>query len=354
MKKLTDDAVNRILVRSANWVGDAIMTTPALRAVRRAFAGAEISILAKPWVAPVFEHNPDLDRIILYDDPGRHCGYTGKPRLARELGRNGFDLAILFQNAFEAALLAFLARIPRRLGYTTDGRGFLLTHRVRRKPDYKQVHQIDYYLGILEGVSMKPQGRDLTMVITAQERQRAAETLAGCGVRNKQVIVGINPGAAYGTAKRWMPERYAALGRRLMQALDARIIIFGGPGEGGLGRQIADSLDHRGVDLCGKTSLREAAALIERCNLFITNDSGLMHIAAAFDRPLVAIIGPTNHTTTGPSNPKSRIVRVPTPCSPCLKPDCSEDHRCMKAIGVDMVAEAALELLREAETTEGR
>ena len=348
MKTLTNDNINRILVRSANWVGDAIMTTPALRAVRRNFAEAQISILAKPWVAPIFYHNPDIDRIILYDDAGRHRGWMGKPRLGRELRKHGFDLAVLFQNAFEAALLAFLARIPNRLGYTTDGRSLLLTHRIRRKPEYKLDHQIDYYLGILEGVSIRPDGRNLTLIITEQERQRAFESMTRFGTTDKDMIVGINPGAAYGTAKRWMPERYATLCRKLMETLGARIIIFGGPGEGELGKWISESLNHRCIDLCGKTSLREAAALIERCSLFITNDSGLMHVAAALDRPLIAIIGSTDHITTGPSNPTSRIVRAPMPCSPCLKPDCPEDHRCMKAITVDMVFDAALKLLREA------
>jgi len=346
MKKLDKDHIKRILIRSANWVGDAIMTTPALRAVRKNFAAAEISILAKPWVAPVFYNNPHIDHIVLYDDANRHRGWLGKPRLSRELKKDRFDLAVLFQNAFEAALLAFMAGIPYRLGYTTDGRSLLLTHRVRVEPSHKQRHQIDYYLGILEGVFLKPDGRNLTLIVDEKERRRASEILNHYKIKGKDRIIGINPGATYGTAKRWMPDRYAALCARLRKLCGAKIVLFGAPGEEALGERISEMLGNQGINLCGQTSLREAVALIEQCRLFITNDSGLMHVAAALDLPLIAIFGSTDHVATGPGNPGSHIVRVPMPCSPCLKPDCPEDHLCMKEITVDMVYSVAERMLK--------
>ena len=183
--------------------------------------------------------------------------------------------------------------------------------------------------------------------MTEQEPRHATEILTRHHITGRDRVIGVNPGATYGSAKRWFPDRYAALCDRIQKHHGARVIVFGGPGEKVVGCQVAESMQQPCVNLCGKTKLREAMALIERCELFITNDSGLMHVAAAFDVPLVAIFGSTNPITTGPSSPTSRVVRVPIPCSPCLKPRCPEDHRCMKEITVDMVYTAADALLRD-------
>jgi heptosyltransferase-2 len=345
--RLDISKVKHILIRATNWVGDAVLTTPAIRAVRKNFPDAQISILAKPWVAPVFLGNPCVDNILEYEGTGRHGGWLGKLRLVKALRTGKFDLVILFQNAFEAALLAYLAGIPNRLGYDTDGRRLFLTDSIKFEPRHKQIHEIDYYLGIIQGAGLDLDERALTLAITVQERDRSKEVLATHHVSDRDTLVGVNPGATYGTAKRWFPERYAALCDRMSEFQDVRIIILGGPGEEGVGRQVSESMRHPSVNLCGKTNLREAFALIERCQLFVTNDSGLMHVAAALDVPLVAIFGSTNPRTTGPSSSRSCIVQVPIPCSPCLKPECSEDHQCMKEITVDMVYDVARTLLVE-------
>jgi len=347
MKKFVSEKIGNILLRSANWVGDAVMTTPAIRGVRRNFPGARISILAKPWVAPVFSNNRNIDQVIIYDAQGRHNGWTGLLRLARDLKRYRFDMAVLFQNAFEAALLAFLAEIPRRLGYCTDARSILLTDRVRATRKLKNGHQIDYYLGILKGAGLTTDDRALSITVTEKEKQVALHLLKQYGAGDPENVIGINPGAAFGTAKRWYPERYAALIKRLHESCNASFFIFGGAGEASLGSTISGLTGEYCINLCGKTSLREAIALINVCSLFITNDSGLMHVAAALDIPQVAIIGPTDPINTGPVNSLSHIVCVPTSCSPCLKPECPEDHRCMKKISVDLVFSEAESLLKK-------
>jgi heptosyltransferase-2 len=344
-KKIDPDEIRRVLIRSTNWVGDAIMTTPAVRAVRKNFPRAEITILAKPWVAPVFSNNPYIDRIMLYDDAGRHRLGLGTIRIAKELRHGSYDLAVLFQNAFEAALLAFLAGIPKRLGYDTDGRKPLLTHPVKRHVGFRKIHEIDYYLAILTGARLAVNGRDLTLVVSDAERQRADTLLAGNDIRARDRLVGVNPGATYGTAKRWLPDRFAELCDRLCRTCDARIVIFGAPGEKEVADRIGRLMQYPALNLCGKTNLREAMAVIELCRLFVTNDSGLMHVAAALDIPLVSVFGSTNPVTTGPSSSKSHVVRVPVPCSPCLKPECPTDHRCMKEISVDMVFSVVKEML---------
>jgi heptosyltransferase-2 len=144
----------RLLIRSTNWIGDAIMTTPAVRAIRRNFPGARISMLAKPWVVPVFAHSPHVDEIIVFDANGRHRTVGGKIRLARELRQYRFDTAIFLQNAIEAALIAFLAGIPRRIGFDTDARRLLLTDPVRCTRSIKRIHQTGYYLAMLEGAGL--------------------------------------------------------------------------------------------------------------------------------------------------------------------------------------------------------
>lgn len=329
--------INRLLIRSANWIGDAVMTTPAMGAIRKNFPGAEISILAKPWVAPLFENSSHTDHVLIYDGAERHRGFAGKFRLARDLKSHSFDAAILFQNAFEAAFVTWLADIPLRIGYNTDVRTPLLTHAVLCIPEMKKVHQVRYYMGILRGIGLQADDPGLCLRVSPEDRHQAGEILGGYGISHGNVI-GINPGATFGTAKRWPRECYAELCRRLQKSLAAHILVFGGPEEKNLGHQICDGVGQHCTSLCGKTTLREAVALIERCHLFVTNDSGLMHIAAALNVPQIAIFGPTNHVTTAPASPESRIVRVPVPCSPCLKPECPEGHhRCMKAVTVDMV-----------------
>jgi heptosyltransferase-2 len=250
------------------------------------------------------------------------------------------------QNAFEAAFLAWLAGIPNRLGYNTDGRGLLLSHPIPVNPFHKEYHQIDYYLGILKGASLEAGDRRMILTLTAAERSRAQEILRQIEVGEDDVLIGINPGATFGNAKRWLPERYAVLGQMIQASSGGRVLIFGGPGEEELGDRIAKLIGNHCTNLCGRTRLREAMALIERCALFVTNDSGLMHVAAAFDIPQIVIIGSTDPVHTGPSNPRSRIIQVSTACAPCLETECPTDHRCMKEISVEMVYEAAMTFLR--------
>jgi len=348
MKKIDSGTIRSIIIRAANWVGDAVMSTPMIHAVRGNFPHAQIYILAKPWVAPVFENSPDIDKILLYESAGRHKGISGILRLAKDLRAYHFDTAFLIQNAFEAALISFLARIPMRIGYNTDGRTLLLTHAVTMSREIKKRHQIDYYLGILEGLGLHSFGREMNLKISVTDRKQAGEILSRHGIFSEKGIIGINPGAAYGSAKRWPKDRYAQLCARLRQVRkDMPIIVFGGPGEEKLGQDICRMAGEGCLSIAGQTNLREAMSLIERCRLFITNDSGLMHVAAALHVPQIAIFGPTDHSTTSPADSGSRMVRVPTPCSPCLKQECPYGHhQCMKAVTVEMVFREAEKILK--------
>jgi len=342
--KLADNPDARIMIRAANWVGDAIMTTPVVRAVRKNFPRSRITVLAKPWVVPVYEHNPYIDSVMVYENTGRHEKGFGTLRLARDLRRQSFDLAVLMQNAFEAALISFLGGIKERLGYNTDARGLLLNRGIKLDPALKKGHLIDYYIGILKKAGLDDDGRSLDLFISRADRDYADEFLEQ--EKMDSPVIGINPGATGGTAKQWFPERYARLAAGLCAKYRTRVLIFGGPNDRGLGNKIAEEAGNGScINIAGATTLVQAFALIERCSLFVTNDSGLMHAAAALDIPQAAVIGSTDHVATSPAGTNSVMVREPVPCSPCLKDVCPFDHECMDRVSVDMVMETCDRLL---------
>lgn len=346
IKPIDFNHIRRVLIRGTNWIGDAVMTTPAVRGIRNTFPNARISMLAKPWVLPVFEDCPHVDDLVVYDAGGRHRGMAGKFRLARDLKPAGFDAAVLLQNAFEAALITRLAGIPCRIGFDTDARGWLLTHPVQCTPGIKKIHQTGYYLEILKGIGRPWGDRSLGLTIGHRRRTEGKRLLDRCGVKPGDTIVGINPSATFGPAKQWFPERFARLADRIHDACGAKILVFGGPDDRDLGRRITRLMRRPTIDLSGRTTLSEAMALIAACRLFISNDSGLMHVAAALDTPLIAIFGSTNPVTTGPQSERSRVIRSDISCSPCLKPVCPEGHLdCMDRIGVDRVFDAVRAML---------
>jgi heptosyltransferase-2 len=344
MKPLDKQNIRKLLIRCTNWLGDAVMTTPAIRAVRETFPAAELTLLANPLVSQLFSAQISVDRVLVYDRNGIHAGLAGKLRMAKELRAQRFDLAILLQNAFDAALVTWLAGIPRRLGKNSDGRGLLLTHPYPLRFETVGAHQVDSYLAMLESFGIAGADRRISLATTDAEDSRLAALLAEAGIGPTDFLLGINPGATYGAAKRWYPERFAIVAQKLAANWQARIVITGGPGEAAIAREIEDGLAGGCLNLAGKTSVRELMALIKRCNFFITNDSGPMHIAAAFGVPLVAIFGSTDHLTTAPFSSRAAIVRQETDCAPCLKRECPTDHRCMTAVTVDDVVTAAVEL----------
>src|SRR5712691_3436781 len=347
-------AVKRILVRGTNWIGDAVLTTPALMAIRKSFPKAKIALLAKPAIAELLHHHPAVNEIVLYRDPGPHAGLGGKLTLARLLRRGRYDLAMLFQNAFEAAAITALAGIPNRYGYATDGRAFLLTHRVPLTPKIRRNHQVHYYLELLRPLGIQVEPEPPTLRTTPGEDAEAIEHLCAFEVDPKKVLIGLNPGSVCGTAKRWLPERFAEVADRVAAEHGGVVLIFGGQGEEELGASLASLMAAPTVVLSGRTTVRRLMALIKQCRLFITNDTGPMHIATAFGVPTVAIFGPTDPVTTSPFGSRHELIRHPVDCSPCLLRECPIDHRCMQGISVEMVRVAAMRQIgtRSASETE--
>ena len=339
--------IDRILVRGTNWVGDALLTVPALASLKHNFPQAEITVLAKKWVAPVYAAHPAVDDVMFFDRDGAHQGWRGLLRLAGEIRRRHFDLAVLFQNAIQAALIVRLAGIPLRMGYNTDGRGFLLNPSVRLEPADKTVHETEYYQRMLAraGLEIVP-GRPV-FHLTPEVEKRAEERLRTLNP-DRGFMVGLAPGAAFGTAKQWMPERFAEAADRLIAERGGLALLFGSRGEAAITAKVSEAMDNAAYDLAGQTDLTEAAALIKRCDLFITNDSGLMHVAAGVGTPLVTIFGSTNPATTAPATDRFRMVRHEVPCAPCMKPHCEKErHLCMELATVDEVVAAAKALLEQ-------
>lgn len=332
IKNIKNIQPDKILIRSTNWIGDAIMTTPAVRTIRENFPNAYIAVLVHPWVADVFSASPHVDEIIFYNKKTDHKGLMGMWRLGRELSRGGYDMAFLLQNAFEAALIAFLAEIPVRAGYNRDCRGLLLTHSVPIDPETKKIHQVHYYQLMLKKLGLTCGPDELFLAVSAENMAWARNLIE----KNNPTgpVIGINPGAAYGPAKRWPAEKYADLSARFVEELRATVVVFGTEADQKAAATIQKKTPKAIVDLCGKTSLGQALAVIKMCHCFVTNDSGLMHVGAALQTPLVAIFGSTDHTATGPFSSNSIVVRKELACSPCLKPDCSKDFECMMGIGV--------------------
>lgn len=341
-------SANKILVRGTNWIGDAVMTTPALMALRAGCPDAEIVLLTNPLVAPLFKHHPAVDRVLVYARKGKHRGLRGFYRMVRELRRENFDAALLLQNAIEAALLTFAARIPYRAGYPTDARRLLLSDPVNLNPGDKTLHHTEYYLTLLRRLGFATPQTSLCLHVTPAELDWARTTL------ESNNVIALNPGAAYGSAKRWFPERFAAVADTLAQRYGATILLTGGPGEREIGEEIGAFMQSDSINMVGKTDVRQMMALLASSRLLITNDSGPMHVAAAFDVPIVAVFGPTDHTTTSPASETVEIVRKEVDCAPCLLRQCPTDHRCMKNITPDDVIAAAIKLLEKVDEDSDR
>ena len=331
--------IKRVLIRSANWVGDAVMSLPAIASVRESLPRAEISILARPWVGDLFKGCPEIDCVVPYQRPGIHEGFQGKWRLARELKLKRFDLALHLPNSFESALISFLARIPRRMGYNTDGRGILLTHRVPVNGRIKKRHQVEYYLHLVSSLGFQPVEGIPALKASPKLLDETEGILRSLGVKRSDPLVGVGPGAKYGSAKEWFPERYGELATRISKGMGAGVLILGSLGDRLVASQICQKTGPAAIDLTGKTTLAQAIGLIARCRLFITNDSGLMHVASALGVPLVAIFGSTDPLRTGPLSKNSRVLYKSIPCAPCLKTECPDDRKCMELITVDEVFE---------------
>lgn len=323
------------------------MSLPALRAMRGRYPDASITILAKPWVADLYKGESGIDEIMPLEAASGARDCVAKWKLAGLLRAQAFDLAVLFPNSFESAAVVRLAGVKRIVGYARDGRSPLLSDAIAL-PAAGEIprHERFYYLellrraGIIDAIPACPSIRFDKL---PEARRRGEIAFESLGL--KLPVVGVSPGAAYGSAKRWLPERFAEAAARLAADAGASVAVFGSASEKTLCEDVARAAEGR--NLAGDTSLRTFLDMTAACRVFLTNDSGAMHIASASGVPSVTVFGPTDETGTGPLGDLAAIIREPVDCAPCLKRECPIDHRCMTRVTTDRVVIAAQDLLRK-------
>jgi heptosyltransferase-2 len=328
----------RLIVRAPNWLGDAVLALPAMTAVRRHFPGAHLAVAGPVPVAALLRETTAVHPDEVIEIPA-----AGKA-VVTALRAGQFDLGILLPNSFQSAWSLRKAGVPERWGYATSGRGFLLTRKSQPERGSGIRHHADYFRALVRGLGITVDEAAPRVEATAATRAKTDALLAQLKVPAEATLVGLAPGAAYGEAKQWPPERVAALASRLVRDRGVTCVMVGAAHDKPAARAIetwlrahAPDTVSRVLDLAGRTSVAGLIGLTERCRAFVSNDSGAMHVAAAMGRPVVAIFGPTDERSTSPVGDNHTVLTAPVFCRPCMLRDCPIDHRCMKRISADQV-----------------
>lgn len=340
----------KIVVRGTNWIGDAVMSIPAFRYIRRIFPDAHISLHTRSWAEALFQNADFIDEILPFRREMNSLQTTRQE--ARVWRERKFDLAILFTNSFQTALLTKLGKAKTRFGYRNEGRSFLLTNPVE-KPEWKnERHEVYYYLNLISEVEKHYFGEDtfcdedeinVSIPVSSEQRQRARSILEDTGLDLSKRTVALGVGSTNSRAKRWQAESYAMLADKLQTEMDANVLLLGSEDELTIAMQVIDFASVKPFHLVGKTSLSEAVGVLGEIDLLVSNDMGLAHIAPTVGTKTLTIFGPTNPKTTKPIG--AEIVRHKVDCAPCMLRDCPIDHPCMTGISPENVFEIAKEIL---------
>ncbi len=333
----------KIAIRVPNWIGDSILSFPTIQSISQNFPQSEIWIIAKEWVKDLFLTLENIKGILTLP---HKTDFKNSRIASRKIKEHEFDLGFLLTNSFSSALLFFLAKIPERWGYATDGRAILLTRAVSPKNLEKTHHQLHYYLNLLSALGLHPITPSLHFPLPQEQKMRAEEALISMGADLSKPLIVLNPGAAYGSSKRWPAERFAEVAKMFEKCFSAEILIIGSEQEKELSSFISSLLPKKPLNFAGQTDLLLLAGLISHASLFVTNDSGSMHLANSLKIPVVAIFGPTNPEVTGPFQKPAKVIRHEVACSPCSYRECPFEHQCMKLISVEEVFAAGEEFLR--------
>ena len=346
----------KILVRGTNWIGDAVMTIPALRELRCVFPDAQITLHTRSWAEGIFRDSDLLDAIIPFDESSSN--FRTLLEQSRLLRSKKFDLAVVFPNSYRSAAMVKLAGIPRRFGYAKEGRGMLLTDAIKI-PDWKSSrHEVFYYLNLVSEVERRIVGTrrvestkpGIGLTVAPERVELAKQMLMGHGLEPAKPTVALGPGSTNSMAKRWPIERFAELSDRIQKECGANIVLLGSKQESDVAGQLQAHAMLPVIDMTGKTDLGEASSILKACDAFVSNDMGLAHLAAAVGTQALVIFGPTDPTTTRPFAENARVIREAVECSPCMLRECPIDHRCMTRISVDQV----LGYVREALATDAK
>lgn len=338
---------NNILIVNVNWVGDVLFSTPAIRAVKQHYPHAHIACMVVPRCKEILELNPHLNELIIYDEEELHKSLLGKLKLISTLKKRHFNIVFLFHRSLTRTLMVALSGIRERVGIHTPKRGFLLTKKV--EPPKSDVHKVEQFLNIVRAKGIDTSNRNLEFFIGKDDELYAEELLKSEGVKKDNLPIVLNPGGNW-DLKRWPARNFAELGDKLVDIHKARILITGADKDVELGQAISDDMRYKPIITCGKTTLRQLAAILKRAKLVVSNDSGPMHIAVSQGTKTIALFGPTDPKITGPYGDGKYVVIHKSLESlgckvPCYNLNC-EDNACMKAITVEDVIKEADLLLR--------
>lgn len=320
-------------------MGDTILSYPTVQQLKTLFPKSHLAILIPSYLVDLWKTFPYVDEIIPFQKKKGVGSLWEDLNLSQTLKERHFDLAVILPRSFRSALHIFLAQIPIRIGYRDEGRSLFLTHGIHRTQEMLDVHRVHYYQKLLEPFGEVKEPPSPQIYLREEDQRWATQVLAKLGIPEGKPLIGMNPGATYGLAKCWYPDRFGELGKRLAEQWETNILLFGKQEEQPIIHEIRRYLGNRGIDLAGKTSLLQLAALLERCVLLVTNDTGTMHIATAIGTPVVALFGSTPPHITGPWGEGHVVVKKDIECSPCWKRVCPIDHRCMNLLTVDEVEE---------------
>lgn len=342
----------KIVVRGTNWIGDAVMTIPAMRELRRIFPDAHISLHTRSWAKGVFQDADFIDEILTFEKE-KNSIQTIR-RQAKIWREKNFDLSILFTNSFQTAFVAKLGKTQKSYGYKNEGRGFLLTNSID-KPIWKnEKHEIYYYLNLIAEVEknyfqtqtvLESEPR-FELNVSNNRRSNARKILEANNINTTKKMIALGVGSTNSRAKRWQTESFAKLNDELQSELNANVILIGSADEIDVSTEVFERSLNKPIILTGKTSLSEAVAILAEIDLLISNDMGLAHVSAAVGTETLTIFGPTNPKTTHPWNAEI-IRRQDVECSPCMLRDCPIDHRCMTRISPNDVFEKAKNIVEK-------
>lgn len=344
MKSIKHIEPKNIIIRMPNWIGDFVMATPILSDVRRAFPNASITAMCRTGVCQLLERDLDINEIFCFSKASRFSRRDSQRNLIEKIRQGKYDLGILLTNSFSSSWCFYRGHVSYRIGYRSNFRSFLLTHPIHPPSQLKKQHLVKTYKMLLSVLGIPISKTAPRLYLADQEIKTARELLKQQGIQEDDILIGINPAATYGPAKCWLPERFTEVAHKLLQNEKIHLIFFGDQESIPLIKSICRTLLARVINLAGLTSLRELASLISLCRVFLSNDSGPMHIADALNVPVVALFGSTNEIVTGPFS-QGRAIHKHVTCSPCYKRICPFDFRCMKAIKVEEVYQQVLQAL---------
>lgn len=320
------------------------MAAPILSDLRKRYPKAHITAMCRSPICELLKEDPEIDELFCFSKASGFGRRTERRNIIEKLRKGGFDLGILLTHSFSSAWWFWLGKVQHRLGYDCNGRKFLLTDSLSFPRNIQSQHLVVTYKMLLEPLGIPISDTAPRLYLSAKELHDARELLRQRGIPENGLIVGINPGATYGSAKCWLPERFREIAERLLQEKDVYIVFFGDQATASLVKEICNGLPPRVVNLAGMTSLRQLSSLISHCDVILTNDSGPMHIADALGTPIVAIFGSTSEIVTGPYR-SGTLIHKHVECSPCYQRTCPIDFRCMKRIEADEVYEAIIKII---------